>query len=234
MHLPKLAFGDVVAARTSLSLIDGKAGRLFFRGHNIREMGGQLKFENVTHLLVHGYLPSQQEEADFSRGFASVRRLSTIAESILRSMPPNARPIDVLKCVLAADGAVCDTSRPEIEALLACIAQAPTIVAAFHRLRLGFNPVLPDVELRHAENFLYMLHASRPDTDAANALNTYMAIMAEHGLNASTLNVRVIASTGAGCYQAIIGAISALEGPLHGGAAAIVLAQIEQCVGVLM
>jgi len=89
-------------------------------------------------------------------------------------------------------------------------------------------PVAPDTELAHADNFLYMVCGERADAESVHAFNTYMAIMTEHALNASTLTARVIASTGAGCHQALVGAISALEGPLHGGAVAKVLEQIGE------
>jgi citrate synthase len=98
------------------------------------------------------------------------------------------------------------------------VAQLPTIVAAFWRLRQGREPIVPRADLGHAANFLYMLSGEVPDPERVRGLETYLNTGVDHGLNASTFTARVIASTGSDLVSAIVGAIGALKGPLHGGA----------------
>jgi citrate synthase len=98
------------------------------------------------------------------------------------------------------------------------VARLPTIVAAFWRLRQGADPLAPRVELGHAANFLYMLNGDVPDPERVRGLETYLNTVIDHGLNASTFTARVIISTGSDLVSAVVGAIGALKGPLHGGA----------------
>jgi len=100
----------------------------------------------------------------------------------------------------------------------AIVALTPTIVAAFHRLSGGNEPIAPRDDLGHAANYLYMLTAALPDAERVRALETYLNTVVDHGLNASTFTCRVITSTGSDLVSAVVGAIGALKGPLHGGA----------------
>jgi citrate synthase len=98
------------------------------------------------------------------------------------------------------------------------LALCPTIVASFSRLRQGADPLEPRQDLGHAANFLYMLTGQVPDQERVRGLDTYLNTVVDHGLNASTFTARVITSTGSDLVSAIVGAIGALKGPLHGGA----------------
>jgi citrate synthase len=100
----------------------------------------------------------------------------------------------------------------------AIVARVPTIVAAFERLRHGYEPIAPRRDLGHAANFLYMLSGETPDPEHVRGLETYLNTVVDHGLNASTFTARVITSTGSDLVSAIVGALGALKGPLHGGA----------------
>jgi citrate synthase len=100
----------------------------------------------------------------------------------------------------------------------AIVAVAPTIVAAFARLVAGSEPIAPDSRLGHAANYLYMLTGAVPDVERVRALETYLNTVVDHGLNASTFTCRVITSTGSDLVSAVVGAVGALKGPLHGGA----------------
>jgi citrate synthase len=107
----------------------------------------------------------------------------------------------------------------------------PTIIAAFHRQRQGRPWVEPDPQLGHAANFLYMMEGQPPDADRARWLETYLVLLADHGLNASTFAARVIASTGTDLCSALVGAIGALKGPAHGGAATAAKRMVEKVGG---
>jgi citrate synthase len=98
------------------------------------------------------------------------------------------------------------------------LAALPTIVAAYERLRRGSEPIAPRDDLSHAANYLYMLDGTSPDPERTRALETYLNTVIDHGLNASTFTCRVIISTGSDLVSAVVGAIGALKGPLHGGA----------------
>ena len=104
----------------------------------------------------------------------------------------------------------------------------PTILAAFDRARDGLEPIAPDPELGHTANFLYMLHGVKPDPDSVRALDVYLTLLAEHGMNASTFSARVTASTLGDIYSAVVSAIGTLKGPLHGGANQAVMEMLEE------
>src|SRR5439155_22995968 len=97
----------------------------------------------------------------------------------------------------------------------------------FHRHQLGLNRVQPRRELGHAANYLYMMNGKESSPEIVRALNTYMVLLADHGMNASTFTARVIASTESDLTSALVGAIGALKGPAHGGAPAAVIEQLE-------
>ena len=98
------------------------------------------------------------------------------------------------------------------------VARFPVIVAVYHRLLLGGEPVAPDPRLGHAANYLYMLGGERPGEGSVRALETYLNTVSDHGMNASTFAARVIVATRSDLVSAIVGALGALKGPLHGGA----------------
>jgi citrate synthase len=106
-------------------------------------------------------------------------------------------------------------------------ASFPTILAMFHRRQLGLEPVKPRPDLGHAANYLYMMSGTQASPDIVQALNTYLVLLADHGMNASTFTARVIASTESDLTSALVGAIGALKGPAHGGAPAAVIEQLE-------
>jgi citrate synthase len=124
--------------------------------------------------------------------------------------------LDTLSLV---DPCPADDLRPaDLSRAIGLVARAATIAAAYRRLRCGLEPVAPDPALGHAANYLYMLEGREPAPEAVRALETYLNTVVDHGMNASTFAARVITSTRSDMYSAIVGAIGALKGPLHGGA----------------
>ena len=103
-------------------------------------------------------------------------------------------------------------------AALRLVAALPTLAAAYHRLGAGLEPIAPNPDLGHAANYLYMLTGTEPAPHRVRALDTYLNTAADHGMNASTFTARVIASTRSDVASAVVGALGALKGPLHGGA----------------
>lgn len=213
----------VVAASTSLSRIDGEAGRLWYQGYDIHSLAANCSFEEVLYLLWHGELPSAVELTAFQGVLAADRELSDATLAAMRALPLDAVPMSALRTTVSALG--CEDPDAEsndrganLRKAARLVAKMPAIVAAQYRIRRGLEPIVPDSELLHAENFLYMLSGKRPDETAARALDTSLVLYLEHGLNASTFACRIVASTLSDMHSAITAGISALKGPLHGGA----------------
>jgi citrate synthase len=203
---------DVVAAATRLSHVDGEAGELVIAGYPVGELAANATFEETTWLLWHGDRPTSRELDTFRADLAVRRALPPATLALLRECA-RARldPMDALRIALGTVSLV--SQEPA-----AIVALAPTIVAAFHRLSGGDEPIAPRDDLGHAANYLYMLTGASPDAERVRALETYLNTVVDHGLNASTFTCRVITSTGSDLVSAVVGAIGALKGPLHGGA----------------
>ncbi len=202
----------VVAAATRLSHVDGEAGELTIAGFPIGELAANATFEETTWLLWHGALPSDKELDAFRGDLAAHRELPAATLALLRECA-NAR-IDSMDALRIALGTVSLVSTDAV----AIVALAPTMVAAYARLLEGKAPISPCADLGHAANYLYMLSGSEPDAERVRALETYLNTVIDHGLNASTFTCRVIISTGSDLVSAVVGAVGALKGPLHGGA----------------
>ena len=202
----------VVAAETRLSHVDGERGELIIAGFQVAELAAHATFEETTWLLWHGALPTARELAQFSAALAAERALPAATLSLLRECA--AARVDAMDALRMALDTVSLTSA----AAAAIVARCPTIVAAFRRLTVGREPIPPRTDLSHSANFLYMLDGAAPEPARVRALETYLNTVVDHGLNASTFTCRVITSTGADLVSAVVGAIGALKGPLHGGA----------------
>lgn len=204
----------VVAARTRISGVDGEAGMLTLAGFPVEELAGRAAFEEVVYLLWHGDLPGAGELAAFREALAGRRALPAATLDLLRVAAARGVPgMDALR--MAADTLSLDISE---DAALDLVARFPVIVAAYHRLLRGEEPIPPDPDLGHAANYLYMLRGERPDEGSVRALETYLNTVSDHGMNASTFAARVIVATRSDLVSAVVGAVGALKGPLHGGA----------------
>ena len=202
----------VVAATTRLSHVDGEQGELVIAGFSVGELAAHATFEETTWLLWHGELPSAAQLASFSATLAAARVLTPATVSVLRDCArANLDPMDALR---AAAGTI--SLRGDDPATI--VAQFPTIVASYWRLQRGKEPIAPQPDLGHAADFLYMLRGEVPDPEIVRGLETYLNTVVDHGLNASTFTARVITSTGSDLVSAVVGALGALKGPLHGGA----------------
>lgn len=219
----------VTAAETEISEVDGSNGRLIYRGGYLIEQVKDCTFEEVAHLLWMGHLPNEQELGDLRERLARARPMNSAARAALAGLPKDADPMDALRTVLSAQGAGPGVPKPDLEQAIAYTAVAPTIIAGFHRHTQGQDPVEPKgAELDLAANFLYMMDGREPDEERVRWLETYLVLLADHGLNASTFSARVIASTGADLCSALVGAIGALKGPSHGGAATAAMRMVEK------
>jgi citrate synthase len=202
----------IVAAATRLSHVDGERGELIIAGYRVDELAAEATFEETTWLLWHGELPAAAELDAFRTALASAREVPDATLALLRECA--ARRVDLMDALRMAAGTLSFAGEdPE-----GIVARMPTIAAAAWRLRQGEQPLAPRPDLGHAANFLYMLRGATPDAELVRGLETYLNTVVDHGLNASTFTARVITSTGSDLVSAVVGALGALKGPLHGGA----------------
>ncbi len=213
----------IVATTSSICWIDGDAGVLSYRGIDIHALATHSTFEETTYLLWFGKLPTSDELAAFTRELAAARELPHSVVELLRYMPKDAGPMQVLRTAVSLlsvyDADEADSSHDaNVRKSYRLTSQIAMIVAVFDRLRKGKAIVEADQSLSHAANFLWMLNAEKPSDTATRAFDIALTHHADHELNASTFAARVIAATLADIHSAITGAIGALKGPLHGGA----------------
>jgi citrate synthase len=204
----------VVAARTRISGVDGEGGVLTLAGFPVEELAGRATFEEVVYLLRHGDLPDAEELAALRAALAGRRGLPATTVDLLRAAASRGvSGMDALR--MAAGTLSLDVSE---DPALDLVARFPVIVAAYHRLLNGEEPIPPDPDLGHAANYLYMLSGEAPGGGSVRALETYLNTVSDHGMNASTFVARVIVATRSDLVSAVVGAVGALKGPLHGGA----------------
>jgi citrate synthase len=205
----------IVAAATRLSSVDGAAGELVIAGFPLERFAGVATFEETLHLLWHDRLPSAAELAALRADLAGRRALSPRTLGVVEAAARRATdPMDVLRMATST----LEASADDQSTARTLVAQMPTIVAAHWRLSNGQPAVEPRADLGHAANYLWMLKGEEPSAAQVRALETYLNTVVDHGLNASTFTARVIISTQSDLVSAIVGAIGALKGPLHGGA----------------
>jgi citrate synthase len=214
---------DVVANESSICFIDGVRGILSYRGIDIHDLAEHSTFEETTYLLWNGKLPTAAELKAFTKQLAAARTLPSQVIDFLRTLPPNASPMEVLRTTVSLlstyeTDANSTTHDANLLKSFHLTSQIAMIVACFDRIRKGRNFVEPDASLSHAGNFLWLLNAEKPSETATRALDVALILHADHELNASTFAARVIAATLSDMHSAITGAIGALKGPLHGGA----------------
>jgi len=229
-YIPGLA--GVPAARTSISLIDGIQGKLQYRGYPIEVLSEHGTYEEVAYLLIFGKLPTAQQLDEFRDQLIAERGLKFRIIDLLKTLPESGHPMDALTAAVAAMGMFYKGNHIEdLEfrrlSVIRLIAKLPTIVAAWHRIRRGDDPIKPSTELSHAANFLYMLEGEVPTRLAERVFDVALILHAEHSMNASTFTARVTGSTLTDPYSVVASAIGSLAGPLHGGANEQVLATLD-------
>jgi citrate synthase len=214
---------EVVAAQTKISDIDGQLGRLWYVGYDIADLAEHATFEEVVFLLHNGRLPTRDELDDLNEMLTSERELNPFLADMMVTLAQQASPMSMLRTGVSAastydpDGWD-ESPEAQYRKAMRLVAKTPTLIAFYHRLRIGQEVIPPNPKLPHAANFLWMLLGEEPGVDDAAALDTTFVLYADHTMNASTFAARIIASTLSDMFSAITGAIAALKGPLHGGA----------------
>ena len=221
--LPLKGLEGIIATKSSICWIDGDAGVLSYRGIDIHDLADHSNFEETTYLLWFGKLPTASELTEFRKELAFARSLNWRIYEFLRNVPHESTPMEVLRTAVSLlslyDPDEKDSTHDSnVRKSYRLTSQIAMIVAIFDRIRKGKSIIDPDRTLSHSANFLRMLNGVNPSETATRALDVALILQADHELNASTFAARVIASTLSDMHSAIVGAIGALKGPLHGGA----------------
>src|SRR5258707_2845499 len=217
----------VIVAHTGIGDVRGLEGFYHYRQYDAIELNRRRTLEDVWHLLFRGHLPDRAERASFQREISGHRVLPDDLVPFLRTLATT-DPFDPLTALRTAVSFLAqragfrswlDISAEQLyDNAMQVAAQTPVLLAALYRLHRGQEPVAPDPELSATANYLYLLSGERPDPQHVWALERYLISTIDHGFNSSTFTARVITSTGADLGAAVVGAIGALSGPLHGGA----------------
>jgi len=219
---------DVVATPSSICFIDGDTGVLSYCGYDIHDLAPNASFEEVCYLLWHRRLPTRAELGDLQSALVAARPLPGQVVRLMKSLPATADAMDLLRTLVSALGhydadAPDNSPAADYRKAIRLTSQISSLVATLGRVNAGGGPIEPDPVLGHAANFLYMLTGERPSALATRALDVALVLHADHELNASTFAARVVAATMSDVHSAIVAAIGALKGPLHGGANADVM-----------
>jgi len=226
---------NVVVGTTTIGEVDGERGRLIYRGYDAVELAETGPFEAVWHLLDVGRLPDVAELERF-RGRVQAAGALTPAEARIVGDAASGSTSSLASVrsgvsVLAAERGLRPWLERDLGALrdevLGLAASMPAVVAAVAGARRGAGPATPE-GASHAERYLHGIAGRTPDEGAVRALDRYLSLTADHGMNASTFVARVVASTGADAGTSIVGALGALSGPLHGGAPGPVLEMLDE------
>ncbi|HWE99642.1 MAG TPA: citrate synthase/methylcitrate synthase [Caulobacteraceae bacterium] len=211
---------DVVAAHTVLSDVDGAAGRLLVRGEPVEALCGRVGFETMVRRLWDGFFEHLPDDLQQPLGEARSRVFTHTAA--LDDELARREPMEALRALTArlADG-------EDLETALNLLAAPAVFTAAIARRRRSEAPIAPDPRLGHSADALRMLAGAPASQERAWALDGYLVTVMDHGLNASTFAARVAASTRAGLTSAVVAGLSALKGPLHGGAPGPVIDMLD-------
>ena len=222
METKNIGLRGIEVADTKISNIDGEKGKLIYRGFDILDLTKNSTFEETAYLLLYDKLPTKNQLDEFNVKLVEARYIPKQMQKNMGNWRKDADPMDMLQAFVSALAGYYDEEFSNKDAsydkAINLIAKVPTIVASWHRIRNGLEPVEPDSSLSHAANFLYMMFGEKPDSEVEKIFDVCLILHADHTFNASTFTARQVASTRAHMYSASSAAIGALSGELHGGA----------------
>jgi citrate synthase len=229
----KAGLEDVIAARSAICAIDGAAGRLYYRGYEIGDLAGPVPFEDVTFLLWHGELPTSAERGAFHARLRDARGLPQPIVELLRTLPRDCHPLDALRTAISLSAAYDpdvrhDDPESNLRKSFRLMTRIPEVVAAWHRIRTGREPITAGGDGSHAAYFLRLLEGREPTPEVAHVLDVALTLHADHEFNASTFAARVAVATLADLHASVVAALSTLKGPRHGGANEDVLLMLKE------
>jgi len=224
---------NICIDKSTICYIDGFHSKLYYRGYSIEDLAKNSTYEETVYLILYGRLPTRRELNDFSGWMREERDIPREVIELLARIPRDIEPMEMLRTAVSYLGNL-DPGRHDMtlegvrRKTIRLISKMPTVIAYWYRIRDGREIVCPDPRLNHAENLLYMMHGEKPEKILAKAMDVSMILYAEHEMNASAFTAVVIASTLSDYYSAIVGAIGALRGPLHGYANVEAMRQFDE------
>jgi len=229
-------YGNTGACRSAICFIDGEQGILRYRGYPIEELAEKSSFLEVAWLLLYGDLPTRERLSGFTREITRHTMLHEDFRRFFDFMPKSAHPMPMAAAAVAALSTFykeADTEDRVFRAIVRLLAKMPTIAAYAYKHSIGQPPMYPRNDLDYCPNFLYMMFATpcEPyyvDPVVARALDLLLILHADHEQNCSTSTVRLVGSSQSSLYATIASGISALWGPLHGGANQKVIEMLER------
>jgi citrate synthase len=229
-------YGNTGACRSAITFIDGDRGVLRYRGYPIEELAEKSTFLEVAWLLIHGELPTRDELDAFSSEIARHTMLHEDFKRFLGALPKDAHPMPVCAATVGALATFYqepDSERQVHASIIRLLAKMPTIAACSYKHCIGQPFMYPQNDLAYCPNFLQMMFATpcegyEADPVVARAVDLLLILHADHEQNCSTSTVRMVGSSQANLFACISAGISALWGPLHGGANQKVIEMLEQ------
>ena len=219
---------DVVVGTSQISWVGGETGDLVYRGFDVRSLVPGVPYESVAHLVLHrdppGSDPSPEVVRALREGEVVPPRIEQVVDSLSKELPP----LDALRTILSALGDGTYGYPPRLEEGYRLIARTPVLLARFVRRARGTAAIAPRADLSHAANYLWMLSGETPDPAKVAALDGYLSLLADHGMNASTFALRTAISTQSDLMSAATAALATLKGPVHGGAPSLVSDMLDE------
>ena len=240
-HLYSPGLVGIIATESSVSNINGEKGILSYRGYSIEELAQKSTFEETAYLLLFGDLPTRDQLKEFTDKVTEHRTLPENLVNILKSLPKETKPMDVLQMSVSSLGTFYDLEvSPEMvkskkynkeyfmNTSASLIGALGSLVAAWHRIRQGQEPIASNDSSSYAENFLNMLGFEKITPLMTRIMDATLVLHGEHTINASTFTAMVTSSTLANASQVVASAIGSLSGPLHGGANEKVVSMLQK------
>lgn len=209
---------DAIVGRSAIAWVGGTTGDLVYRGFDVRELVPGVPYESIAHLLLHGDPPSEDPSPEVVRALLGARGVPAAIEHAVDAIPSGLPPLEAARTILSLLGDGSAGYPPSLEDGYRLIGRFPILLARYVRRSSGQPPIAPRAELGHSANYLWMLRGVEPSRPHVRALEGYLALLADHGMNASTFALRIAISTHSDLFSGATAAIGTLKGPLHGGA----------------
>ncbi|MCI4321387.1 MAG: citrate synthase [Thermoplasmata archaeon] len=210
----------VVLGDSAITLVAGETGGLTYRGFDIDELVPSATYEGVVSLLLDGSAPAVDPPSELSAELVRRRQLDDRTTRLADAVPLGLPPLEAMRSLLSLLGGPAWDYPPTRAQGLELVAKTPALLARYVRCSAGKPPVADRPDLGHAANYLSLLTGEAPTPERARALEQYLVLLADHGMNASTFALRIVVSTQSDLISAAVAALGALKGPAHGGAPA--------------
>ncbi|ASU33821.1 citrate synthase [Mucilaginibacter xinganensis] len=228
------------ATKSAITFLDGELGILKYRGYPIEELAEKSSFIEVAYLLIHGELPTEKELANFQYEISRHTLVHEDMKKFFDGFPSKAHPMGQLSSLVCALSAFYPESLKSLQteeelhlSIIKMLAKMATVVSWIYKKSLGHPLIYPQNKYDYVTNFLYMTFGQRTeqieiDPVIVSAMNTLLILHADHEQNCSTSTVRIVGSSESNIYASVSAGISALWGPLHGGANQAVIEMLEK------